>query len=583
MNTEKRMFLGIRGKLSICFIILLLVVMAFLDVAVYHIYKSDIEQKETASMTDASEILSENIKNLLDGIEERLMNETQRSNLFGYQSGDWELSPTTMEKKMNTLGTLMHFRKLECENIFIFDCNDSAFFCNYQKNGTTFSSFQSREIYRYILEYQEDLFPAKGCTIWRSFEDEPDEIYIIKSYVNPVSLDYCGILCLTISHDHFRSLLGDHNFDTTIFDEKGNPLFCSVEKPLRSQLDDLKEYLSTQTTIQRVRGQWTMISSISRAVAFRDLSALLHMLILTEVILGLFVVLVVHRITQGFLWNITALTENFRRIHQQGVIQTIEPHSHDETTYLCEQFDSMYHQLQENARQMVLTNTLLDKAEYSALLAQMNPHFLYNSLESISAMARLHGEDDIVSAIRMLSQLLRGALCSGVQEIPLSDELDYISCYLEMQRIITGDRLTWDLDVDDALLTSPVPRLILQPIVENSILHGLDGMLSDAIIIITADQKDDKLVLTVSDNGKGADQSLLDALLAEEETETPDSETPLNNPIDRRAHIGIQSVLKRIHILYGMDYGMTMESEPGNGMTVRIYLPYDKTKNTDCR
>lgn len=98
-------------------------------------------------------------------------------------------------------------------------------------------------------------------------------------------------------------------------------------------------------------------------------------------------------------------------------------------------------------------------------------------------------------------------------------------------------------------------------------------MLQDAVVIITADVRDKQLVLTVSDNGKGADQAMLDALLSSEEE--------IENPKEHRAHIGIQSVLKRIHILYGTDYGMTMESELGSGMTVRIYLPYDKKKNTD--
>ncbi len=221
-----------------------------------------------------------------------------------------------------------------------------------------------------------------------------------------------------------------------------------------------------------------------------------------------------------------------------------------------------------------LTDELTERlAEYSALLAQMNPHFLYNSLESISAMARLREQEEIVNAIRLLSQLLRGSLSSGIQEIPLSGEIEYVSCYLEMQRIITGDRLTWDIDVDDTLQNAPVPRLILQPIVENAILHGLDEMLQDAVIIITADVRDKQLVLTVSDNGKGADQAMLDALLSSEEE--------IENPKEHRARIGIQSVLKRIHILYGTDYGMTMESELGSGMTLRIYLPYDKKKNTD--
>ena len=501
------------------------------------------------------------------------MDEIQRSSVFDYLTGNESLSTASIERKMRSLGTLMHFRGLECTNIFILDREDSTFFCDYQKKGVTFSDFRQKEICQQILETQEKLFPAKGCTIWRGCTDAPDELYMIKSYIDPVTLEYCGIVCLTVADSSFQNLLGKYNFDIALYDEQQNFLFFSSKASTRAELEDAENYLSVSTSIQRKHGSWYMVSYIPRAVAFRDLDALIRMLILTEVLLGLVVVLIVYRITRGFLWNITALTENFRRIHNQEEIRIIEPHSHDETTYLCEQFDAMYCQLQENAQQMILTNTLLDKAEYSALLAQMNPHFLYNSLESISAMARLREQNEIVNAIRLLSHLLRGSLSSGVQKIALSGELEYVSCYLEMQRIITGDRLTWDIDVEESLYDIPVPRLILQPIVENAILHGLDEMLQDAIVIITADVRDDRLVLTVSDNGKGADQAMLDTLLSSEEK--------AEDPKEHRAHIGIQSVLKRIHILYGTDYGMMMESEPGNGMTVRIYLPYDKNKDTD--
>lgn len=569
---KERFFIGIRGKLSICFILLLLIVMAFINVAVYQIYQSDIEQKEIASMTDSGAILSDNIHNLAWKLEEDLMYEIQRSKLFGYLTDDWELSAPNMERKMRTLGTLMHFRGLECTDIFILDRNDNTFFCNYPKNGSSLSAFEKKEIYYRILETQEKLFPARGCTIWRGCEDSPGELYMIKSYIDPVTLDYSGIVCITISNADFKELLGQYNFDIALYDEQQNFLFCSSKSATRSQLEDQKNYLSVSTSIRRNRRDWSMISYISRAVAFRDLDALMHMLVLAEVLLGVVVIFIVYRITKGFLWNITALTENFKRIHNQEMPQKIEPHSHDETTYLCEQFETMYQQLQENAKQMILTNTLLDKAEYSALLAQMNPHFLYNSLESISAMARLREQEEIVNAIRLLSQLLRGSLSSGIQEIPLSGEIEYV-LLPGNARIITGDRLTWDIDVDDTLQNAPVPRLILQPIVENAILHGLDEMLQDAVVIITADVRDKQLVLTVSDNGKGADQAMLDALLSSEEE--------IENPKEHRAHIGIKSVLKRIHILYGTDYGMTMESEPGSGMTVRIYLPYDKKKNTD--
>lgn len=571
---KKRYFVGIRTKLIVSFILLLFIVMAFLDVAVYEIYKSDIEHKEMTSMEDASEILADNIKNLLGGLEEKFVNEVRQSDLFWYLTEDSELLVSDMERKLRGFGILLHFRGLECENVMVIDHNGSEFFCNYEKDGISADEFRQRAIYKRMQEEKENLFPARGYTIWRSCTDYPDEIYIIKSYVDSVSLKYCGIVCITIDREYFSSLLGEHYFDIDIYDEENSFLFSSTGKRVIHKMETEKEHLHSETRIDRSRGDWKMISYISRKIAFRDLSAVMRMLILTELLLGVVVVCIVYKITKGFLWNITALTENFKQIHKQGNIEKIYPHSHDETTYLCEQFDSMYRQMQENAEQVILTSTLLDKAEYSALLAQINPHFLYNSLESISAMARLKGQEEIVRTIHMLSSLLRGVLNSGEQEISLLKELEYISCYLEMQSLITGGRISWDIEVDEVLWSCKVPRLILQPIVENSILHGLDEVLDDAVIIITADIRDDKLVLTVSDNGKGAEQSVLDALL---------SNADVGDYKNQRVHIGIQSVLKRIQILYGNEYGMTMESELEKGMTVRIYLPYEKNENIGSR
>lgn len=570
MIKKKKHFIGIRTKLSACFIILLFVVMAFIDFAVYQIYKGDIEQKEMAAMEDASEILSENIKNLLDGIEEKLINEIKRSDLFEYLINGTECSVPNIERKLKGIGILMHFRGLECKNTLILDRNDTAFFCDYQKNGMTFEEHRKKTVYHQIVQEKNGMFPARGCTIWRSFDDCPDEVYIIKSYIDPGSLEYCGIICLTIDQEYFKSLLGEHNFEIAIYDERGQFLFCSTGRTVLSELENTNEYLSSDTTVRRNRGNWKMLSYISKEFVLRDLMQLMIMLFLIEILLGVLVVFAVHKITAGFLWNVTALTENFKRIHMQETVTKIVPHSYDETSYLCERFEAMYCQLQENAKQMIQTNLLLNKAEYSALLAQMNPHFLYNSLESVSAMARLKGEEEIVRAIHMLSHLLRGALSGGEQEISLSDELAYISCYLEMQKLITGGRITWDICVDEKLLSCCVPRLLLQPIVENSILHGVDGMLDDAVIIITADIRENRLVLTISDNGKGAEQEQLDALLTDE---------GMDDSRNDRAHIGIQSVLKRIHILYGKEYGMTMESELEKGTIVRIYLPYDEIKD----
>lgn len=569
-----KLFFGIRAKLNSSFILILLIVTAFIDIAVYQIYQGDIERKELTSMQDAGRIFSENIKNILDGTEEKIMNEIRRSGVFEYLLKNTGASKAEEERKLRSLNTLLHFRGLDCKQVLLLDREGNQFFYDYQNREVTLSEFKQREIYREIAKKQTRLFPARGCTIWRCYEDAMDEIYIIKSYIDPNSLQYCGMICLVVDRENFAKLLGERSFEFTLYEEQGKLLFSNndtIDAGLGKEKSG--EYLLTETAVARKRGNWQLNCYILKSVAFRDLAALMRMLILTEFLLAIIIIVIVYKITEGFLWNITALTENFARIPGNEEIRRITPRSKDETAWLCERFESMYDQLQENARQMVLTNTLLDKAQYSALTAQMNPHFLYNTLESINAMARMKGQSEISEVIHMLSHLLRGALSDGGQEITLSGEIAYISCYLELQHIVTGERITWDISVDEELMSCRVPRLILQPIVENSILHGLDDMLEDAIVIITADVKEQKLLLTVSDNGKGADQKKLDELLS---GKIPESS-------DRRTHIGVQNVLKRIRILYGDAYGMTMKSTPGSGTTTRIYLPYEKDKNTDRR
>lgn len=567
---KKKVFWGIRTKLSVCFIILLFVSMVCLDIAVFQIYKSDIEDKEMTSMTDGSEILAENIKNLISGIEENIMNEIKRCNVFGYLSGAYEKSEASINRKLNGFGTLMHFRGLECKSIVISDCEGNRFFCDFQNNGVTFETFKQKNVYHVMEQLGNTVFMTRGSTIWRRYPDFPKEINIIKSYIDPSTLKYCGIVCLNIDRCDFQNLLGKYNFEIIIYDEQENVLYSSVK--LQSGWEESGKYLHTNTVIDRRSGMWKMTGFISKKVAFQELSKLMYMLIFIEILVGVVIVFIVYKMSEGFLWNIMALADNFRRINLSEKVKKIVPHSHDETTFLCEQFESMYQQMQHNAEQMIVTNTLLAKAEYSALLAQMNPHFLYNSLESISAMAKLEKQDQIVKVLHKLSYLLRASLSDGSQEITLEREIEYISCYLEMQRMITGERIIWDIFVEEKLRKCLVPKLILQPIVENSIIHGLGDMLDEAIIIITADVKEDKLILTVSDNGKGMEQSAAEELLSEEKEEQYQKD---------RVHLGVRSVLKRVQILYGEEYGMTMESEPCRGMTVRLFLPDKRSEGKE--
>ena len=162
--------------------------------------------------------------------------------------------------------------------------------------------------------------------------------------------------------------------------------------------------------------------------------------------------------------------------------------------------------------------------------------------------------------------MLRVSISGESQETEITQELAYIQQYLNLQKLITGNRIHWDMYAEDDIKKCLVPKLVLQPIIENSIIHGVGDMIEDAMIGIVLYRKKDVLYMEVSDNGSGMDQFVADHLLDED---------PLEADFRKdRSRMGLKNVLRRIHILYGTDYGVNIRSSRGNGMVVTITVPY---------
>ncbi len=215
------------------------------------------------------------------------------------------------------------------------------------------------------------------------------------------------------------------------------------------------------------------------------------------------------------------------------------------------------------------------KFEYSALQSKINPHFLCNTLETINSMAKLDGCKDISDAICILGSLLRQTMQSDKRFIPLSEELEYTGKYLEIHKLNFGDKLDIVTEVDQEVVSSMVPRLILQPLVENCIMHGLENSTTRFTIHIKAERVAQDLLIAVTDNGCGISKQVMEALLLNQQKGEQDG----NEASDK--HIGINSVHKRLQILYGEQYGTSIKSTQDMGTTVAILLPYNEQGESD--
>ena len=202
------------------------------------------------------------------------------------------------------------------------------------------------------------------------------------------------------------------------------------------------------------------------------------------------------------------------------------------------------------------------KLELKALQHQINPHFLYNTLDSIIWMAESKDEN-IVPMTEALSKLFRISLSRGKELIQLSDELDHVRNYLFIQSMRHLNKFDYEISAPQELLSCKTLKLILQPIVENSIYHGIKNMAGKGTIRITAYQEEEKLVIRLEDNGIGMDAEMLERLLNE----------PVNEKSSKGSGIGVHNVNERIKLYFGQEYGLRFESELDKGTTAFVYLP----------
>ena len=269
---------------------------------------------------------------------------------------------------------------------------------------------------------------------------------------------------------------------------------------------------------------------------------------------------------QLFSRRINRLVQKMRRVDLGDLSVTADVRSNDEIGYLEKSFNSMIIRLDKHLQTSYVYQLESKTAELKALQAQINPHFLFNTLESIRFNALEHQDPDTAKMIHLLGNLFRRSIQSADLFSELRQEIDYAGSFIELQKLRYADAFEFVTDVPPKLLNLGVPKFIVQPLVENAIKHGQKGISSGGIISITArEEPEGTLVITVRDNGHGMDEETIRRV--RERLEQPEAEG------DDHYSIGLSNVHQRIRILFGEPYGLTNESRPGAGTAVSIVMP----------
>ena len=230
-----------------------------------------------------------------------------------------------------------------------------------------------------------------------------------------------------------------------------------------------------------------------------------------------------------------------------------------EVQELSESFGHMVVKVQHLMETVRREEINLRKTELKALQAQINPHFLYNTLDSIAWMCEQGRNDEAVQMVNALAQLFRISISRGHELIPIRSELRHAESYLKIQKHRYKNQFSYRFDVDESCLDFLCNKITLQPIIENAIYHGINGLVDEGEIVITLRADGSDVVFTVADNGVGMEEEQIQAILRKERSD--------------HTGIGIKNVNDRLKIYFGEGYGITIDSEPDVGTTVTIRMP----------
>lgn len=368
--------------------------------------------------------------------------------------------------------------------------------------------------------------------------------------------------------------LGKNGF-VFVTSEDGNVLYAPVNPIVyRIKTDWLKNGSGDMTQTVRSRqykiiygssslANLKIIGVFSLSELFANVAQIRYYMFLIGAVMCLLAMLTSAFFTSSIAKPIRSLRSLMKQAEKGDFDIAFVCRSNDEIGQLGESFNNMVQRIKQLIEMLLLVQKSKREAELKTLEAQIKPHFLYNTLETIQWMAKQHDASDIVEIVRAMTDLYRISLNKGKEIVSVLEEVRHVESYLVIQKVRYENKLNYIIDCDPAVTHCRIIKLILQPIVENAIYHGIKEKREPGLIKIRVFPDGDRLIFTVSDNGAGM----------------PPENTRVINEILSGKRVndlhgyGLQNVNERIRMTYGGGYGLTVRSELGRYTVVEAVLP----------
>lgn len=334
---------------------------------------------------------------------------------------------------------------------------------------------------------------------------------------------------------------------------------CREDSLIIDEGGDSKLYTMSKSK----RTGWTVVGAVYTSELLKNNEQAQMWYLLVASILLLAVIGISSIISREITKPIRSLRDSMRKV-QNGQFGThVEVITENEIGSLGRSFNLMTSEIQALMEQNVYEQKQKRKSELKALQAQINPHFLYNTLDSIIWMSEAGENDEVVEMTSALARLLRQSISNDKEEVELEKEIEYVKNYLMIQKMRYKDKLEFFIYVDPRVAHVPIIKLVLQPLVENAIYHGIKYKETKGNLKIYARPVDGRVEIVVADDGIGMDEDVMEHIFDEHRKE------------QKRNGVGVPNVQKRLKLQYGSEYGIRYESVKGAGTKAVITIPVD--------
>lgn len=595
--------ISLRRKIPIIFCVMLSVMILSVGIILYQYYHNTFQKyfKESFNMTITTNVNSikeifgtvENAVNLVNNNEEAFVIEN-KENVSVIVSMIIDTDPSEKGFELHDMCREMESSRLNFDNLFGMASSHgmivsenypiARYFRNW--NGFTDGFYCGAEMED--VEWYNRALEQNGNIYWFAQENAPNQLFMAKllkyQYYERLAgyeIRNLGVIVVGIDLSMIEERIDFSEMpDKTqifIIDEKRDILYSNQEKAkllseetiasvMKNGMDGdayYGEHEGVQYLIQKneiVDGLYMLTAIPVDAInqmSFRMISILLIILVIALLAGMIFISL----ISRAMIAPIVRLAEQMR----QGIVELVDDEElgRDEIGILYRGYNQMQEKIQEMIQNVWDSAEKRKKAELQYLQAQINPHFIYNSLGSISCYALLNGQDAIARQLNMLASIMRYSIRNPNRLVPLKDEIQLVSQYADFQKMCYDDNVEFNCSVAPECENVLIPKLMIQPLVENSIIHGLDLTKGDARIEVSARMVDEnRMIVVVSDNGRGGDMTAINQYIRM--GYSPDNE---------HDSLGVRNVYERIRGVFGHDGTLEYRISPEGNTEAVITIP----------